>query len=231
MATIPYQIVAVLQDGVLVENMHDVPYMAGDPGPEITASMARICTEIRRVVPQMPCGIQILAGANQAALAVAHATGLDFIRAEGFVFSHVADEGLMQACAGPLLRYRRAIDAEHVLVLTDIKKKHCSHSLTADISLADTALAAQFFLTDGIIITGMATGDPPQEAHVREVSESCPHLPVLLGSGVTSDNIHCYPSSHGFIVGSHFKHGGHWAGDLDPNSVESFVSALKSAAS
>lgn len=51
-------------------------------------------------------------------------TGLDFIRAEGFVFSHVADEGLLNACAGELLRYRRCIGAEHVQIFTDIKKKH-----------------------------------------------------------------------------------------------------------
>lgn len=51
-------------------------------------------------------------------------TGLDFIRAEGFVFSHVADEGLLDACAGDLLRYRKNIGADHVQIFTDIKKKH-----------------------------------------------------------------------------------------------------------
>lgn len=50
--------------------------------------------------------------------------GLDYIRAEGFVFSHIADEGLMNACAGPLLRYRKHIGADHIQIFTDIKKKH-----------------------------------------------------------------------------------------------------------
>lgn len=50
--------------------------------------------------------------------------GMDFIRAEGFVFSHVADEGLLDACAGDLLRYRKNIGADRVLIFTDIKKKH-----------------------------------------------------------------------------------------------------------
>lgn len=70
------------------------------------------------------CICQILAGGNQEALAVSKACGLQFIRAECFVFSHIADEGLMNACAGPLLRYRKAIDAEEVLIFTDVKKKH-----------------------------------------------------------------------------------------------------------
>jgi predicted TIM-barrel enzyme len=45
-----------------------------------------------------------------------------YIRAEGFVFSHVADEGLMNACAGQLLRYRKQLGIEEkVAVFTDIK--------------------------------------------------------------------------------------------------------------
>ena len=55
---------------------------------------------------------------------MAQASGADFIRAEGYVFSHVADEGWMDSCAGELLRCRKFIKAENVLVLTDIKKKH-----------------------------------------------------------------------------------------------------------
>ena len=35
----------------------------------------------------LPVGIQILAGANNEAMAVAHAAGLDFIRAEGYVYA------------------------------------------------------------------------------------------------------------------------------------------------
>ena len=47
-----------------------------------------------------------------------------FLTPEGFVFSHVADEGFIDGCAGPLLRYRKNIGADHVKVFVDIKKKH-----------------------------------------------------------------------------------------------------------
>ena len=63
-------------------------------------------------------------GCNSEALAVAMATGGSFIRAEGFVYSHVADEGWMDSSAGSLLRYRARLGAENIAVLTDIKKKH-----------------------------------------------------------------------------------------------------------
>ena len=61
--------------------------------------------------------LQILSCQNREAMSVALAASLQFIRAEGFVFSHVADEGLIaKACAGDLLRYRdRGNSAQSVL--------------------------------------------------------------------------------------------------------------------
>lgn len=35
-----------------------------------------------------------------------------------------------------------------------------SHAVTSDVSLSETVKAAEFFLADGIILTGTATGDP-----------------------------------------------------------------------
>nr|XP_020461564.1 uncharacterized protein F13E9.13, mitochondrial-like isoform X3 [Monopterus albus] len=110
-------------DGLIIENMHDVPY-SSSVGPEVCACMTVVCAAVRGICPFLPLGVQILSSANQQALAVALASGLDFIRAEGFVFSHVADEGLLNACAGDLLRYRKQIGADRVQIFTDIKKKH-----------------------------------------------------------------------------------------------------------
>lgn len=146
------------QDSILIENMHDVPYVQQQNlGPETVACMTRIAQEIKNVIPpqsNLPLGIQILACGNKQALAIAKACQMQYIRAEGFVFGHVADEGYTDACAGELLRYRRQIDASDVLIFTDLKKKHSSHVITQDVTLLETAKAAEFFLTDGIVITG-----------------------------------------------------------------------------
>ena len=105
--------------------------------------------------------MQILAGANEEALAVAAMCGAQFVRAEGFVFSHVADEGLMaEASAAKLLRFRRSIGAEHIHVVADVKKKHSAHAITSDVSIAETVHAAEFFRVDGVIITGTSTASP-----------------------------------------------------------------------
>lgn len=200
-------------DGLAIENMHDVPYLKNQVGPEITSLMAIIGYEIKRLTP-MPCGIQVLSSANEAALAIAMNAGLDFIRAEGFVFGHVADEGYVDACAGDLLRYRKNIGAETVAVFTDIKKKHSAHTITGDIDIVETAKAAAYFLSDGLIITGGATGQRASLSDLTAVKKTVA-VPVMIGSGITLQNIAQYSLfADALIVGSYFKKDGHWANEL-----------------
>lgn len=216
-------------DGLMLENMHDTPYLRGGVGPEIVAAMTVIARAVKSAAA-LPCGIQILAAANREALAVAHAAGLDFVRAEGFAFAHVADEGLIQSSAADLLRYRRAIGAENVQVWADIKKKHSSHAITADVDIGATAHAVEFMRGDAVIVTGAVTGDAPSAADVAAVKRAtC--LPVLLGSGVTARNVASFGAhADGFIIGSEFKRGGHWTGAVDGRRVTRFLEALRSRA-
>jgi hypothetical protein len=213
-------------DAIVIENMHDTPYLRGEAGPEIVAAMAIIGGAVKAEC-DLPVGVQILAGANIEAMAVAHAAGLDFIRAEGYAFAHVADEGLIESSAAKLLRYRKTIGADRVQVWADIKKKHSSHSITADVSLGATAEAAEFMRADAAIVTGNVTGDAPKLEDVREAKSHC-RLPVLLGSGITPKNIaDFYQAADGFIIGSHFKVDGHWANPVDPKRVKELVSIVE----
>ena len=210
---------------VMIENMHDRPYLKGAVGPEVTAALAVVGAEVRREV-SLPLGVQVLAGANREALAVAHACGGSFVRVEGFVFAHVADEGLIESCAGDLLRYRRAIGAEHVRVYADVKKKHASHALTADVDIVETARAAEFFLADGVVVTGPVTAKAADTAEVEAVSLGV-GLPVFVGSGLTPANLGAYPLADGLIVGSWVKQGGLWSNPLDGERVQAVAAAFR----
>jgi membrane complex biogenesis BtpA family protein len=196
-------------------------------GPEIVAAMTRLAVEVRRAVG-LPLGVHVLAAANREALAVAHAAGARFVRVEGFVFAHVADEGLIDGCAGDLLRYRRAIGADDVLVFADVKKKHSAHAITADVDIAETAHAAELFLADGLIVTGTRTGCATEPADVAAVAHAV-RLPVLVGSGTTIDNVADHPAADGFIVGSWVKRNGLWSEPLDPTRAEGLVRAFERA--
>ena len=213
-------------DGLMLENMHDSPYLRGRVGPEIVAAMAVIARAVKDA-SQLPCGVQVLAGANLEAMAVAYAAGLDFVRVEGFAFAHVADEGIIQSSAAELLRYRRAIGAEHVQVWADVKKKHSSHAITADVSLGETAHAVEFMRGDAVVVTGAVTGDAPKPEDVYEAKHAT-RLPVYLGSGVTAANVGQFLGhADGFIVGSEFKVAGHWAGAVDAKRVKRFMAAAR----
>ena len=211
-------------DALIMENMHDVPYLPGRVGPETVAAMAVVGRELRAL--GLPLGVQVLAAANQEALAVALAAGAEFIRAEAFVFGHVADEGWLGAQAGELLRYRRSIGAQGVAVFADIKKKHSAHAVTADVSLVETARAAQFFRVDGVIVTGTATGQETNPEEVAEVAAAV-DLPVLVGSGVTPANAAAYPAARGLIVGSWVKRDGLWSEPLDTERLRRLAAVTR----
>jgi len=213
-------------DAILIENMHDVPYLKRNVGPEIVACMTAVSVELRKRI-HLPIGIQILAGANKEALAVAQAAELDFIRAEGFTFAHIADEGYMESCAGELLRYRKMIGAEHILIFTDVQKKHSSHSITADISMKDHVETASYFRSDGIIITGSSTG---KEALIDDVKVAYQNtnLPIIIGSGITTENIENYwDFADAFIIGSWFKFEGKWENAISKERLNRFMDKVK----
>ena len=218
-------------DGIIIENMADLPYQRPEQrGPETTAMMTDIASLIRTDFTESTIGVQVLSGGNREALAIAAAADLDFIRLESFVFGHVGDEGWTESNAAETLRYRKAINACDVKIMTDIKKKHSSHAITGDVDIGDTAVAADFFLTgldtfkslnsfklfkDGVIITGTHTGRAADVEEFHRVKERVPNLPVWIGSGVTSDNIDAFQAADGLIIGSEFKVDGKWSNELD----------------
>lgn len=214
-------------DGILLENMHDRPYLKGKVGPEIVAGMTKAATAVRKKLGnEYPIGIQILAGANIEALAVAHIAGLDFIRAEGGIFAHVADEGIIEACAGELLRERKRLGAERIRIWTDIQKKHSSHSITSDIGLEDWIHGAEFFGIDGVIITGSSTGKSAKSSEVTFAKKNS-RIPVIVGSGITPENLIEYDCADAVIVGSSMKYDGAWDNPINPEQLKAMVEAKK----
>lgn len=223
--------------GAIIENMHDRPYINGPHPPQVTACMTRLAMAVREafdsVRPGVVLGVQVLSAGEHEALAVALACSGQFIRCENFVYSHVADEGLMsQAAAGPLLRYRRTIEAHagprHVRIMCDVKKKHASHTITGDVSIGEAAHAAEFFGADGVIVTGAFTGREASDSDVREVRTAV-KIPVWVGSGVTAQNAGRLfdAGADALIVGSSIKEAGVWTGRVDAARCAALVKAVR----
>lgn len=216
-------------DAIMIENMHDLPYLPREVGPEIVAGMTVVATAVRAAT-DVPLGVQVLAGANRAAMAVAHAAGGSFIRAEGFAYAAVADEGLLaEADAGPLLRYRRSIGAGGVAVLADVRKKHSSHAITGDLDLAEWVRGSIFAGADGLIVTGASTGSPVDPDELRAAREAAGRTPIWVGSGATASSATALLGAgiHGIIVGTAIKGDGDWRAPVDPARATAFVRAAR----
>jgi membrane complex biogenesis BtpA family protein len=209
-----------------LENSADLPYIKPPLPDEAFRLVEHICSLIRPMFKK-PIGLQLLEAANLQAMRIAGSCGLDFIRAEGYVFAHIGGAGLIEGCAGELLRLRKALRAEHVRVFCDVRKKHCSHGLTADLPLSEHVRQADFFHTDGIIVTGPRTGAEPTVEDLEEARSAC-SLPILIGSGLDSGNLPTFfPHADGFIVGSTFRHDGAFLENLCPDRLNRFIEVFR----
>ncbi len=209
-------------DAILVENMGDVPYLRGQVPPETVAAMTRAVASVANL--GLPTGVQVLAAANREALGVAVAAGASFVRVEAFAWAHVADEGWIDACAGPLLRTRAALGAD-VAIWADVHKKHAAHAVTADLPLEELAKGTAFCGADALVITGVATGRPTAPADVEEAARA--GLPVAVGSGVTPDDAVALAGvADALIVGSWLKEDGDWRRPVELERVKRLASLL-----
>ena len=209
-------------DSIIFENDHDLPYIQPPLDEKAIALMTEICIEARKRF-YGPIGIQMLEAANITSLEIAADADLDYIRVEAFVFAHVGGSGIINGSAGKILRRRKELNAEHIKVFADVKKKHGSHSLTIDLDIKDEIMQAEFFLADGVIVTSQFTGVNPDKNDLIKAKKAT-KLPVLIGSGMDVNNITEYlPLADGFIVGSYFRKEGKFLGKLEEGRLNRFM--------
>lgn len=215
--------------GLVVENHGDVPFAKPeDLGPETAACLAVIAETVRREAG-VPVGVNVLANAPLHAFAVAAASGAAFIRVNQWANAYVSNEGFMEGRAGEAMRYRSALRAEEVRVFADAHVKHGSHAIVADRSVPELVRDVAFFDADAVIATGQRTGHAATTEEIDEVAGAT-HLPVLVGSGVTPDNVAAMLArTSGVIVASSLKEGGVWWNPVDAGRVAEFVHAAEPA--
>src|SRR6186997_1591780 len=209
-------------DSIIFENDGDLPYIQPPLDKKAIALMTKICKKARKRF-NGPIGVQMLEAANIESLEIAAEAGLDFIRVEAFVFAHVGGSGVINGSAGKILRRRKGLNAEHIKVFADVKKKHGSHSLTIDLDIKDEIMQAEFFLAYVFIVSSQFTGVNPNKNDLIKAKEAT-RLPVLIGSGMNVDNIVDYLTfADGFIVGSYFRKDGKFFEKLEPGRLNKFM--------
>jgi membrane complex biogenesis BtpA family protein len=211
-------------DGILFANEGDRPYqLRGDLTG--AAVMARIVGEV--APDDRPFGVDFLWD-SQCSLAIAVATGADFMR-EVCTGVYESDMGLWHTDAASLLRERRRLDADKLAILMNVTPEFAS-----PIGSRTPALAARSVVTsslaDAILVSGSMAGDEPSLNLVREIRDSVPlEIPVLLNTGAKAATIRDYLEfADGCIVGSDLKVDGHTWNSVDPDRVRRFIDAARS---
>jgi uncharacterized protein len=216
-------------DGLIVENMWDIPFRAGPHiPPESIATHAVVARAVRQAV-DLPMGINLVHNGGVSLLAIAVASGADFIRVCMFTGAGVWDAGEWdEGCAADLMRRRKELHAEHVKIIADVDKKHSVRF--PGIDLATHIEWTRFFGADALIVSGRMTGDAPDIGKVREAKAMAGDRPLLIGSGADERNIRAFMGvADGVIVGSSIKEGALCENPVDLERVRRFVAAAREA--
>jgi len=212
-------------DAFLVENWGDAPFTAGRVDAATVAAMAVVIGEIKRAVA-LPFGVNVLRSDALSALAVAVAAGARFVRVNVHVGAVATDQGIVQSGAYDSLRYRRLLGLD-VKILADVQAKHGMP--LAPIPLEREARdCVSRGLADGLVVSGVATGEPTAVSDLECVRGAVPHVPLLVGSGATAETAARLLSiADGLIVGTAVKRDGIVTNPVDPRRVRRLVEAAR----
>jgi len=212
-------------NALIIENFGDIPFTKVRVPAETCAAMAVAGQAVREAI-NLPLGFNVLRNDPLTALGLCAACGGDFIRVNVHSGAMITDQGVIEGNAFATLRKRKELGLEHVKILADVHVKHAT--TLGDLSLEDSARdTLDRALADGLIVSGVGTGYPTAIADLRTVRKTCPQAPVLLGSGVTIENVVTYLGlASGFIVGSSLKRGGKIGNPVDPRRVAKLVKRM-----
>lgn len=212
-------------DGIMVENFFDAPFAKSQVDPAVVSAMTLIVQRIANLVT-LPLGVNVLRNDARSAMAIASCVDAQFIRVNVLTGVMATDQGLIEGEAEQLLRYRRELGSD-VKILADVLVKHARPLSAPNLTVAvqDTIERG---LADGIILSGWATGSPPNLEDLELASAAANGVPVFIGSGASWENIATLmQAADGAIVSSSLKRHGKRDQPIDPIRVSQFVEAAR----
>ncbi len=212
-------------DALMMENFGDVPFFPGSVPASVVAMMTAVAVEIKRV-SDLPLGINVLRNDGISALSIAKAVDASFIRVNVLSGARVTDQGVIQGIAHDLMRARNDLGAQDIKVLADVDVKHSAALAprTIEDEVEDTVKRG---LADAVIVSGAGTGKSVDPAKLAKVAKAAGKSPVILGSGVTEQNINSLKEhAWGFIVGTSLKIDGDVSKPVDIERVRKLMKVL-----
>ena len=209
-------------DGLVFENFGDRPFRK-HVDAETIAAMTRVIAEVVREI-SIPHGVNVLRNDARAALAIASATAAAFIRINIHIGVMATDQGIIEGEAADTLRHRASF-APNVMIFADHMVKHARPVGPVDEVQMARDLRERG-MADAVIVSGRETGAAADVARLMNTRAAI-DAPILVGSGLTSENANAYADADGAIVGTSVKRDGNVEMPVDPVRVERVVRAFK----
>ncbi|MFW9261684.1 BtpA/SgcQ family protein [Nostoc edaphicum CCNP1411] len=212
-------------DGLIVENFFDAPFTKNQVDPVVVSAMTIVVQRIQNLVT-LPIGLNVLRNDGKSAMAIASCVQAQFIRVNVLTGVMATDQGLIEGEAHQLLRYRRELGSD-VKILADVLVKHARPLSSPNLTVAvkDTIERG---LADAVILSGWATGSPPNLEDLELACGAANGTPVFIGSGANWENIDTLmQAADGVIVSSSLKRHGRIEQPIDPIRVSQFVEAAR----
>jgi uncharacterized protein len=212
-------------DGLIVENFFDAPFTKNQVDPVVVSAMTIVVQRIQNLVT-LPIGLNVLRNDAKSAMAIASCVQAQFIRVNVLTGVMATDQGLIEGEAYQLLRYRRELGCD-VKILADVLVKHARPLSSPNLTVAvkDTIERG---LADGVILSGWATGSPPNLEDLELACGAANGTPVFIGSGANWENIDTLmQAADGVIVSSSLKRHGRIEQPIDPIRVSQFVEVAR----
>lgn len=211
--------------GLMMENFGDVPFYPHQVPASVVAMMTAVAMEVKRA-SSLPLGINVLRNDGVSALSIAKAVGASYVRVNVLSGARVTDQGVIQGSAHEVLRLRRELDAGDIKIIADVDVKHSAALAPRAIEdeVEDTVKRG---LADAVIVSGAGTGKAVNVEKLAKVAKCAGHAPVVLGSGVTVENIKSLlPYAWGFVVGTSLKKHGEVSQPVDIERVRRLIAQI-----
>ncbi len=194
-------------DAIIIENDFEGIY---SPYPEFLTNTQKrifgiIMDKIHKFI-KIPFGFCVLLNDYKTALHFAKIYWAWFIRLDTFVdkVQRIKDWIIIDPNPQNIINYKKSIGADDIEIWADIQVKH-TKMLDSHKTLTQSALQAIESWCSKIIITWDWTWKAPLLNLVRDLKGSVANFPIILGSGMTAQNIKEYLEfADGVIVGSYF---------------------------
>lgn len=191
-------------DGIIFENNYDIPHKEFVDS-EIVASMTYLGEKLKNMC-RIPLGISVLWNDYKTALSIAKILKLQFIRIPVFVDDVKTNYGKIYHPHQEIKNYQRKINAENILLFTDIHVKHSK--ILSKHSITESAKLAIQNGSDALIITGKWTGDAPNLLELKNTRKAVGNFPLLIGSGADQSNVsELLKYANGAIISTSLKEG------------------------